>query len=102
MPGVGFDVLRREITIQQVLDEIGFQATHRDGDQLRGPCPVHGSTSKHSRVFSVSLSDGRHYCHKRKSHGNQLELYAAQFGLSFEELVLPSQLRFRGPGQQKQ
>ncbi len=46
MPGVDFDVLRREITMPQVLDEIGFQATHRDGDQLRGPCPVHGSTSR--------------------------------------------------------
>ena len=31
--------------------------------------------------------------------GNTL---AEQFVLSFEELVLPSQLRFRGPGEQKQ
>ena len=77
MPGVDFDVLRREITMPQVLDEIGFQATHRDGDQLRGPCPVHGSTSKNSRAFSVHLRTDRYYCHKCKSHGNQLELYAA-------------------------
>jgi len=56
MPGIDFDVLRSEITMQQVLDEIGFRATHRNGDQLRGPCPVHGSTSKNSRVFSVNLS----------------------------------------------
>ena len=77
MPGVDFNVLRREITMQQVLDEIGFRPTHREGDQLRGPCPVHGSTSKHSRAFSVNLSEGRYYCHRCKSHGNQLELYAA-------------------------
>ena len=77
MPGVDFDVLCKEITMQQVLDEIGFQAIHRNGDQLRGPCPVHGSTSKHSRVFSVNLSQGRYYCHKCKSRGNQLELFAA-------------------------
>ena len=77
MPGVDFDVLRGEITMQQVLNEIGFQATHRDGDQLRGPCPVHGSTSTHSRAFSVNLNTDRYYCHKCKSHGNQLELYAA-------------------------
>ena len=76
MPGVDFDVLRREITMQQVLNELGFQAIHCDGDQLRGPCPVHGSSSKQSRVFSVNLSEGRYYCHKCKSHGNQLELYA--------------------------
>jgi hypothetical protein len=73
MPGVDFDVLRGEITMQQVLDEIGFRATHRDGDQLRGMCPVHGSTSENSRVFSVNLSTRRYYCHKCKSHGNQFE-----------------------------
>ncbi len=77
MPGVDFNILRSEITMQQVLDEIGFRATHRDGGQLRGPCPVHGSTSKHSRAFSVNLREGRYYCHKCKSQGNQLELYAA-------------------------
>jgi len=77
MPGVDFDILRGEITMQQVLDEIGFRATHRDGDQLHGPCPVHGSTSPHSRAFSVNLREGRYYCHKCKSHGKELELYAA-------------------------
>jgi len=77
MPGVDFDVIRREITMQQVLDEIGFRMTHREGDQLRGPCLVHGSTSKNSRAFSVNLGTQRYYCHKCNSHGNQLELYAA-------------------------
>lgn len=77
MPGVDFNRLRSEITMQQVLDEIGFRATHRDGDQLRGPCLVHGSKSPNSRAFSVSLREARYYCHKCKSHGNQLELYAA-------------------------
>jgi DNA primase len=80
MPGVDFDVVRNEITMQQVLDEMGFKAIRRDGDQLRGPCPVHGSTSKNSREFSVNLSTDRYYCHKCKSHGNQLELYAAAQG----------------------
>lgn len=77
MSGVDFDVVRREITMRQVLDEIGFRVTRHEGDQLRGPCPVHGSTSNNSRVFSVNLGTQRYYCHKCKSHGNQLELYAA-------------------------
>jgi DNA primase len=77
MPGVDFHRLRSAITMQQVLDDIGFRATYRDEDQLRGPYPVHGSKSPHSRTFSVSLREGRYYCHKCKSHGNQLELYAA-------------------------
>jgi DNA primase len=77
MPGVDFSVLRREITMQQVLDLLDFQATSHSGDQLHGPCPVHGSTSAGSRVFSVNLSRGRYYCHKCESQGNQLELWSA-------------------------
>ena len=77
MPGVDFDVLRREITMQQVLDEIGFSPPYRDGDQFRGPCPVHESKSKNSRAFSLNLGTQRDYGHKCKSHGTQLELYAA-------------------------
>lgn len=80
MPGVDFELLRREITMQQVLDKIGFEPTHQSSDQLYGLCPVHDSTSTDrpdSRVFSVNIRAGRYYCHKCKSHGNQLELYAA-------------------------
>ena len=77
MPGVDFDVLRSEITMEQVLNQLGFQPTTRRASQLHGPCPVHGSTSPRSRTFSVNLDTGRYYCHKCSSHGNQLELWAA-------------------------
>lgn len=43
MPGVDFDVLGAEIPIDQVLDLLGFEPSRVSGDQLRGPCPVHGS-----------------------------------------------------------
>jgi len=42
MPGVDFNILRTEITMEQVLDRLGFQPTRRAGSQLHGPCPVHG------------------------------------------------------------
>lgn len=74
MPGVDFNVLRTEITMEQVLNQLGFQPTSRSGNQLHGPCPVHGSTSSSSRTFSVNMDSGRYYCHKCHSHGNQLEL----------------------------
>lgn len=77
MPGVDFNVLRTEIAMEQVLNQLGFQPTSRSGNQLRGPCPVHGSTSSSSRTFSVNMDTGRYYCHKCHSHGNQLELWAA-------------------------
>ena len=62
--------------MKQVLDQLGFEATSRSGNQVRGPCPIHGSSLR-SRAFSVNLRSGRYYCHKCHSHGNQLELWAA-------------------------
>lgn len=88
MPGVDFEVLRREITMQQVLDEIGFKPTHRNGDQLYGPCPIHGTTSEDSRVFSVNFSKGRYYCHQCKSYGNPLELYAAVHDMTIYQAAI--------------
>jgi DNA primase len=82
MPGVDFHVLRTEITMEEVLRQLRFQPTSRSGDQLHGPCPVHGSTFPGSRTFSVNLANGRYYCHKCHSHGNQLELWAAVHKLS--------------------
>jgi DNA primase len=85
MPGIDFTRLRAEITMEQVLDRLGFQPVACRGDQLRGPCPVHGSSWPRSRVFSVNLRTRRYYCHKCHSYGNQLELWAAVRGLSLYE-----------------
>jgi DNA primase len=77
MPGVDFHVLRNEISMEDVLRQLRFEATGRSGDQLHGPCPVHGSTSPGSRTFSMNLTKARYYCHKCHSRGNQLGLWAA-------------------------
>lgn len=77
MPGIDFNVLRGEITMQQVLDLLPFEPTDRSGDQLRGPCPVHGSSSATSRSFSVNIDKGRYQCFRCQSKGNQLDLWAA-------------------------
>jgi DNA primase len=77
MPGIDFDKLRAEITMEQVLDLIHFEPTTTRGNQWRGPCPVHQSTSIHSRSLSVNLSTRRYYCHKCRSKGNQIEFWAA-------------------------
>jgi len=37
MPGIDFDLLRNEITMEQVLSQLGFQPTSRLGSQLHGP-----------------------------------------------------------------
>jgi DNA primase len=77
MPGINFNLLREQITMVEVLDQLGFKAVSRSGDQCHGPCPVHGSSSPKSTSLSVNLRTRRYYCHKCQSKGNQLELWAA-------------------------
>ena len=77
MPGVDYQALRTTISMEDVLNQLGFVPVSQTGDQLHGPCLVHGSTSAGSRSLSVNLQTGRYYCHKCQSHGNQLELWAA-------------------------
>ena len=88
MPGVDFNVLRVEIAMEQVLNQLGFESTSRSGSQLRGPCPIHGSTSRTSRTFSVNVETGRYFCHKCQSKGNQLELWAAVHKLSIYDAAI--------------
>lgn len=76
MPGVDFDRLRAEITMEEVLDLLGFEPTHRSGDQWYGPCPLH-VTPRRRRAFSVNVAIGRYYCHQCRSNGHHLELWAA-------------------------
>jgi hypothetical protein len=77
MPGIDFDRLRREITMEQVLDLLNFQPSHRTGAQWYGRCPLHDSTSRRPRFFSVNVAIRRYHCHKCHSEGNQLDLWAA-------------------------
>lgn len=77
MAGIDFNTLRNEITMEEVLTLLQFESVSRTGDQLHGPCPVHGSTNPESRSLSVNVREMRYYCHKCHSKGNQLELWAA-------------------------
>ncbi len=79
VPGVDFNRVRAEITMEQVLSLLGFQPSRRSGVQWYGSCPLHEPSSGHRRLrsFSVNVAIGRYFCHRCHSHGNQLELWAA-------------------------
>jgi DNA primase len=88
MPGVNFQVLREQITMQEVLRQLRFQATVQRGDQWRGPCPVHGSRNRRSRSFSVNVRRGRYQCFVCGSRGHALELWSAVRGVSLYAAAL--------------
>jgi DNA primase len=76
MPGIDFHKLRREITMEQVLDLLGFQCIRRRGDQWYGYCPLHESETKHRPAFSVNVARNCYYCHKCRRGGDQFKLWA--------------------------
>ncbi len=75
--GIDFQAVRSQVSLQQVLGLLDFVAATANGDQIRGGCPIHGSTSPRSRSFSANLSKNAYRCFKCESQGNQLDLWAA-------------------------
>ena len=77
MAGIDFALLRRQISLTQVLDLVGFTPTTRCGAQLRGPCPVHKSASPGSRSFAAHVTKNCWHCFGCGAGGNALDLYLA-------------------------
>jgi len=77
MPGIDFRQVRVLVSMREVLELLGFVGVSTSGKQLRGPCPLHRSTSPTSRVFSVNLATNTFRCFKCGSGGNHLDLCAA-------------------------
>lgn len=76
MPFIDFLELRLRVRLVDVFALIHYQPTWQCGDQVRGPCPVHRSTSKKGRSFSANLRRGIWNCFKCGSHGNAVDLFA--------------------------
>jgi DNA primase len=85
MPGIDYAELRARIAIAGVLRLCGFEAVDTSGDQVRGPCPIHGSTFPTSRSFSANLRKNNFRCFKCGAAGNQLDLWVAVSKLSLHE-----------------
>jgi len=77
MPTIDFAVLRRRISMEQVLTLLAFEPTSQLGQRVRGPCPLHESPRAGSRDFSAHLGKCRYRCFRCGAAGNQLDLWAA-------------------------
>ncbi len=97
MAGIDFVLLRRQLSLTQVLDLVGFTATTRRGSQLRGPCPVHRSASPRSRSFAAHVAKNCWHCFGCGAGGNALDLYLAVTKLPVYEGALELCARLRVP-----
>jgi CHC2 zinc finger len=71
---------RAEMRLAVVLELLDWQACERRGEQVRGPCPVHGSSSPRGRSFSAHLGRNARRCFVCEAKGNALELFARVTG----------------------
>jgi DNA primase len=88
MTGIDFCELRRRVKIGAVLELVDFRAVERRGEQLRGPCPLHGSSSARSRSFAAHLGKNVYHCFVCGAGGNALDLWVALTGLPLYEAAL--------------
>jgi DNA primase len=80
MPLIDFRQARSEVRLAVVLELLGWRCRERHGEQVRGPCPIHGSSAPRSRSFSAHLGRNVWQCFRCGASGNALELWARVSG----------------------
>jgi DNA primase len=76
MPLIDLRQARAEIRLAMVLELLGWHARERRGEQVRGPCPIHESSTPSNRPFSAHLGRSVWRCFRCQASGNALELWA--------------------------
>jgi transposase len=90
-PGIDYAVLRRQVTIEQMLGHLGWlKCLQGRGRQRRGPCPVHGQPQDQHHSFSVALDKQVFRCFHAdcSAQGNALDLWAAVHKLPLYEAAV--------------
>ena len=75
MRPVDFAAVKQLVSMEKVLDLIGWRPRWHEGKERRGPCPVHKSSNPDSRSFAAAAEGW--FCHSCKRGGDQVSLYAA-------------------------
>ena len=75
MPSIDYAELKKQIRFEDLLRGISYRWGLRIGDFLRGPCPLHHSSSHRSRSFWVNIKTQRYGCFKCGVKGDVLDFY---------------------------
>ena len=95
--GVDYEAVRAQVSLEEVLQLLGFVAAETSGDQVRGACPIHGSRSPRSRSFSANLGKNTYRCFTCGSAGNQLDLWTAATKQPLYQAAIDLRQRLRQP-----
>ncbi len=90
---VDFKAVKAAVSIQQVLDHYGVNWLRRNGDELRGRCPIHKGEG--DRTFHANVDKNAFHCFSCKARGNVLDLVAAMEQCSVRDAALKLQEWFQ-------
>jgi transposase len=103
-PKVDYAYLRRQVTMEQVLQHLGILAQFKGtAQQRRGPCPLHSqtpaATPADKATCSVHLGKNVFQCFQAKcaAQGNVLDLWAAMHQLPLYDAALHLEATFHLP-----
>jgi DNA primase len=83
---VDFRAVKQAVSIETVLDHYGINWLRKNGDELRGRCPIHKGEGE--RSFHVNTSKNAFQCFSCKSRGNVLDFVAAMEQCSIRDAAL--------------
>jgi DNA primase len=84
---------RAGVTLAEVLALVDFVPSQRRGEQLRGPCPVHGSQTANSRSLAAHVGKNVWHCFGCGAGGNVLDLWQALTQLPLHAAVIDLYVR---------
>jgi hypothetical protein len=93
---VDFKAIKEAVTMQMVLDHYKIAGLKREGNDLRGSCPIH-KAAPHSKNLSVSLTKNSFRCFASNcaAQGNVLDFVAAMEKCSVRDAALKLQGWFK-------
>ena len=101
---VDFKAIKDAVSMEQVLAHYGINWLRKNGDELRGKCPIHPN-AEGERSFHVNLAKNLFHCFSCDAKGSGvLELVAALEKVSIREAALKLQSIFmvgQGSGEQR-
>jgi len=83
---VDFRVVKQSVSMRMVLDHYHINGLRKNGNELRGECPIHKGEG--ARNFHVNVSKNLFQCFSCKARGNVLDLVAAIESCTVREAAL--------------
>jgi DNA primase len=97
---VDFNLIKAAVTMEMLIVQYGITSLARNGDEMRGVCPIHQGKSK--REFSINLVKNTFYCFAPlcKARGNVLDFVARMERCTVKDAALKLDDWFNVTGQE--